>query len=742
MVHLPALIQDLGVILVTAAVVSVIFKSLKQPVVLGYLIAGVLVGPYIHFMPTVTDTASLKVWAEIGVIFLLFGLGLEFSFKKLTQVGVSASITAVFEMLFMIAAGFYAGRIGLGWSNMDSLFLGGILSISSTTIIARTFDELGLKGKKFVSLVFGILIVEDLMAVLLLVLLSTVAVTRAFSGIELMFSAVKLMFFLIMWFVLGIYTLPILLKKTRNFLNDETMLIVSIGLCLFMVIVATKTGFSPALGAFVMGSLLAETREGKNIEHLISPVKNLFAAIFFVSVGMLINPAILQEYFGVILFLSAVLVFGKALSVCLGALISGQNMKISIQTGMSLAQIGEFSFIVATLGVTLDVTSDRLYPIAVAVSAITTFTTPYLVKYSTPFYYWLEKHTPLELKSKLVKYQTDVAAGPSLNVLGIVWHMYAKKIILNSVIVIALTFFAKNYLLPFLMYKFGEIEGMRMAMSVTVLVITSPFLWALAISKARGTDTHEIMILKTMKVVDVVISIMRLLLGVFLISFIIGNFISLQAASVFVFIGLSTVGIVLVKYSEPYYRKIEQRFLSHLDDQEKDLLSQQKNLQHLAPWNATLAEYVVSAESSLVGQSLIDCALKEKYGVMVALIERGNKKIIAPGRSELLMPFDRLFLIGTDEQLEVVKRLIEVRSKDTETEELEIYGLGSLLITSDSVFQGHTIRDCGLRERVHGLIVGLERNEQRVLNPDSSTVLSAGDLIWIVGDRLKIKSLA
>jgi monovalent cation:H+ antiporter-2, CPA2 family len=741
MVQLPPLIQDLGIILVTAALVSLIFKSLKQPVVLGYLIAGVLVGPHFSFMPTVVDTESLSVWGEIGVIILLFSLGLEFSFKKLTHVGVSASITGIFEMLFMILIGFYTGRF-LGWTNMDSLFLGGILSISSTTIIARAFDEFGLKGRKFVNLVFGVLIVEDLMAVLLLVLLSTVAVTRAFSGIELMFSTVKLMFFLIMWFVLGIYTLPILLRRVRPYLNDETMLIVSLGLCLLMVIIATKTGFSPALGAFVMGSLLAETRKGKAIELVIAPVKNLFAAIFFVSVGMLINPAIMVQYWGVILFLTAVLIVGKIIGVTTGALLSGQSAKISLQTGMSLAQIGEFSFIIATLGLTLGVTNERLYPIAVAVSALTTFTTPYFIRHSITLYYWLEKHAPEELKNALIKYQTDMSAGSSSSMLTVLWNNYGKKILLNGVVIVALTLAAKNYLLPSVAFRFPDGGWLRPAMAVITLIVASPFLWALTVSKAPPTRVHEIAILKTMRLVELVVSTLRLVLGVFFISFIVGSFISLHAASLFIFIGIVAIGIFLVKYSGPYYRKIETRFLSHLDDNEKTILSQKRSMPVLAPWNATFTEYILSADSEFVGKTLIECAIKEKFGVTVALIERGKKKIIAPGRSELLMPGDRMFLIGTDEQLEIVRQLIEVQPVLSPSEELEIYGLGSFVITGDSPFQGKSIRECGLRERVHGLIVGLERNEERLLNPDSAVVLEPGDLVWIVGDRLKIKSLS
>ncbi|HYX34977.1 MAG TPA: cation:proton antiporter, partial [Oligoflexus sp.] len=402
MVHLPALIQDLGIILITAAATTLIFKWLKQPVVLGYLIAGLLVGPHVSFVPTVVDTESVKVWAEIGVIFLLFGLGLEFSFKKLAKVGKSAGIAALFEIITMTSVGYLLGR-ALGWTTMDSLFLGAILSMSSTTIIIRAFDELGLKAKGFVSLVFGVLIVEDLAAILILVLLTIIASPNPVSGSEVLISTLRLGFFLLLWFVVGIYFVPGLMKRVKKHLSDETLLIVSIGLCLTMVIIATQVGFSPALGAFVMGSILAETKEGLRIEHLIVPVRDLFAAVFFVSVGMMIDPKILMENFGVVLLIIAVTIVGKLFGSGLGALLSGRSLRQSMQAGLSLAQIGEFSFLIAALGVSLKVTSDFLYPIVIAVSAVTTFTTPYMIKYSGPIVTWIERHIPAGLRERLAR---------------------------------------------------------------------------------------------------------------------------------------------------------------------------------------------------------------------------------------------------------------------------------------------------------------------------------------------------
>ncbi len=730
MLHLPELIQDLGFILIAAAVVSLIFKRFKQPVVLGYLIAGIIVGPHVSITPTVVEADSLKIWAEIGVIFLLFGLGLEFSFKKLAKVGVSVSITAVFEIVFMIGLGFLAGLF-LGWSTMDSLFLGGILSISSTTIIVRAFDELNLKSRRFVKVVFGVLIVEDLVAVLLLVLLSTVAVTRSFSGAELVLSALKLMFFVIIWFVLGIYSLPTFLQKIRKHLNDETTLIVALGLCLLMVIVATKTGFSAALGAFVMGSILAETRDGKTIESLLNPVKNLFAAIFFVSVGMLIDPIVLKNHFGVILFLTVITIVGKLLSTTLGALISGQSLRHSVQAGMSLAQIGEFSFIIATLGLTLKVTSEILYPIAVAISGITTFTTPYLIRLSDPLCAWIEKVLPSDLKLRLERYQSNVSSSASGRTQSY-WSINGSKIILNAVIVLGFVYFARKYLSPFVFERFGDSTPVFLCLTSLVLLISSPFLWALAISQSAYHSNN------TIRSVETFFSLFRMALGVTLVGFIIRQFIPFKGVSSILVFTLFVLSFVLMKLAKPIYVRMEKIFISNLEDRQKSTHSHRPQL---APWDATLAEYVLSPESELVAMTLRECALKERFGVTITLIERGNKRIIAPSRDEFLFPYDRLFLIGTDEQLSKALDVIEVKEEKQSVEGLEVYGLEPVLLSDNSLFRGKSIRDSGLREKVNGLIVGLERNGLRILSPDSSTVLHPHDLIWIVGDRIKIQAL-
>jgi CPA2 family monovalent cation:H+ antiporter-2 len=738
--HLPVLIQDLGLILMAAAVVTILFKVLKQPVVLGYLIAGFIVGPHFYLLPTVKDPASISIWAEIGVIFMLFGLGLEFSFKKLKQVGKSATITAGFEIPCMLVSGYLVGQV-LGWSTMDSLFLGGIIAISSTTIIARAVEELKLKGRSFVNLVFGVLIVEDLIAVLLLVLLSSVAVTQTLSGSDLMYSALRLGFFLVIWFLLGIYLLPMLLSKLKDYLSDETMLIVSIGLCLMMVIIASKVGFSPALGAFVMGSILAETPKGHRIETLLHPVKNLFSAIFFVSVGMLINPEILKTHFWVIILIASVNIGVKVVATSIGSLLSGKNLKNSVQTGMSLAQIGEFSFIIATLGMTLKVTSDFIYPIVVAVSALTTFTTPYMIKYSEKFYYWFNKRLSPGVKESLVRYENAMSGDTELNILNLIWDEYGIKIILNCIIVIAMALGMSIFVLPRFQASFPEWTYVNLAVCLLTILLASPFLWAVFVGNNVPKHNLDQDLMQKLNRLQIGIVIVRFIVGCILTDFVVSRFMSLLTVPGVSTILITSFGITFFsRYSGVIYKKIESRFIANITQRDVEH-AEKHQVQELAPWNANLAEFTVTPFSPLVSKTLVQSGIKEDFGVTLAMIERGDQRILAPTRDQYLLPGDKLFLIGEDEQLINIQELIERKPTEDKTPLLDSFGLTSLTLLPTDHFVNQSIRECGLRESVNGLIVGLERDGKRYLSPDSGMILLPKDLIWIVGDLNLIKLL-
>ncbi|ACU05742.1 MULTISPECIES: cation:proton antiporter [Pedobacter] len=739
MIHLPVLITDLGLILAAAGITTLLFKRIKQPLVLGYILAGLLVGPHIKFIPTVTDNESIHIWAEIGVIFLLFSLGLEFSFKKLVKVGGSASITAIVEVVFMLLIGFVAGK-AMGWATMDSIFLGGILSVSSTTIIIRAFEELGVKHKKFAGLVFGVLIVEDLVAILLLVLLSTLAVSQQFAGAEMLVSILKLCFFLVLWFIGGIFLVPTFLKATKKLMNDETMLVVSIALCLIMVLLAVKVGFSPALGAFIMGSILAETTQAERIEHLTKSVKDLFAAIFFVSVGMLIDPGILVDYAVPILIITLATILGKFLSSGMGALLSGQPLKTSVQTGLSLAQIGEFSFIIATLGVTLKVTSDFLYPIAVAVSAITTFTTPYLIKASEPFYFFLERNLPKKWVEGLNRYSSSTAGITTLSDWKILLKSYTFNTIIHSVILIALVFLGAKYLQPFIT---GNIingnKGIIISLVVTLIFMT-PFLWALAIRRIeRKAYSHLWLNKKYTRGPLIALEILRIALAIFFVGFLIFQFYSTWLAITIAVVLIVSGMVIFSRKLQGFYNRLESRFLLNLNAREA-----QNAQPEILPWDTHLAELVVAPESKLVGQTLIELSIREKYGVNIALIERGKIMIPTPGRDERLYPNDKVLVIGTDAQLAMIKELFE-GSVDEHEEAANFpkkdMTLQKIVINANSPVYGQSIRSSGIRETTQGLVVGIERNGERILNPDSNMVFENEDIVWIVGNNKKVPEL-
>ncbi|MCM2350458.1 MAG: cation:proton antiporter [Bacteriovoracaceae bacterium] len=738
--HLPPMILDLTVILVAAALSTIIFSRFKQPIVLGYLIAGFAVGPHFSLWPTVVDTEGVKIWAEIGVIFLLFGLGLEFSFKKLAKVGKSASISAGFEVITMLGLGYLVGR-AFGWSTMDSLFLGAILSMSSTTIIIRAFDEAGLKGKGFVSLVFGILIVEDLIAILLMVFLTAISVPGNFSGSNLIYLSARLGFFLMIWFLVGIYILPSALKKVRKFLSNEIMLVVSIGLCFLMVVLASKAGFSAALGAFIMGSILAETQEGERIEHLLLPVKDLFAAVFFVSVGMMINPAILQEHYGIVLLIVGVTIIGKLLGSGFGAILSGRSLKQSVQAGMSLAQIGEFSFIIATLGMSLKVTSDFLYPIVIAVSAVTTFTTPYMIKFSDPIYNWIEARIPDRFLENFRKYELAMNADSKEGAFGLLWRIYGLAALLNSVVVIAIALAAGRYLMPLMIVAFGKGTFANIVTSIITILLCSPFLVAIVIKTPKKLSTEEVQTLARLRRLQIGVLIMRILIGFGLTAFIVKQFSSTRFLFAFVMIAASALIFALRKFIKPFYSSVEKHFLSNLNGKELAEIETIAKLPELAPWNATLVNLTLSSDSILAGLTLEESRFRTVSGATVAMIDRGKRRIFAPTRAERLLPNDQLFLIGTDEQLTTAQILIEAKNSEIPPPHDELFSLESILIEETSMHAHKSIREIGSGEGLGGLIVGIERKSQRILNPESNVVIEPDDLIWVFGRRDRIRAL-
>lgn len=749
--HLPKLIEDLALILMAGALVTILFKKIKQPLVLGYIIAGFLVGPYFKLTPTVADAANVKTLAEIGVIFLLFSLGLEFSFKKLMRVGGSASITAFVEIIFITIAGYFTGR-ALGWSNMDSMFLGGMLASSSTTIIIKAFDDLGVKTRQFARIVFGVLVIEDIVVILLMVLLSTIAVTRQFEGTEILFTVAKLLFFLALWFIIGIFLLPTFLKKAKQVLDDETLLILSVGLCLGMVFLAVQVGFSAELGAFIMGSIIAETTSAERVEHIIKPVKDLFGAVFFVSVGMMIDPQAMVKYAWPIAAVTLLTLFGKLFSTALGAILSGQPLKQSVQVGMSMAQIGEFAFIVASLGLSLGVISDFLFPVAVGASAVTTFTTPYLIKFSEPLYNSIEKVLPQRWVQKLNRYSSSAQSIQSESEWKIVLKNYGRIILINGIILLALLLLSTNFFVPFIIEQVPHSSWQLVIVLIVTLAAASPFLWAIMAKKQGSMAYKELWMNKKYNRGPLfALEVLRIIIGILFIGFWVETLSNAKIA--FLVVPPITV-VILFLFSrniQKFYQRIERRFIFNLNEREivEEDKQKMKNMARneidtgLEAWDAHIVEMEVNPLAKFVGIPLVDLAWREKYGINIAYIKRGDQLIHVPGRHNRLLPYDRAGIIASDDQMTEFKPVFD-STEPGKINEMEIgdIALQTLHVDEHNKLKGQTIRDSGIRQLTNGIIIGIERNGERILNPESTTVLEWDDILWIVGDRKKIIALS
>lgn len=747
MSHLPTLIADLALILISASIITLLFKWLKQPLVLGYIVAGLLAGPYVHIFPTVGDIANINIWAEIGVVFLLFALGLEFSFKKLINVGSTAFITATTEVISMLLIGYMVGYL-LGWGTMNSIFLGGMLSMSSTTIIIKAFDDLGLRSQRFTGIVFGTLVVEDLIAILMMVLLSTMAVSKDFVGEELLVSVLKVVFFLILWFLIGIFILPAFLKKAKKLMNNETLLIVSLGLCLGMVVLATYTGFSAALGAFIMGSILAETIEAEHIEHIIQPVKDLFGAIFFVSVGMLVNPAVLVEYAWPVIIITLVTIIGKAIFSSLGVLLSGESLNISIKSGFSLAQIGEFAFIIAGLGVSLKVLDPFISPIIVAVSVITTFTTPYFIRLANPFAEWLYKVLPPKVQEMLARY----ASGKKTVNHDSDWKKLLKnivgRVIIYSVLLTAIWLLSVKTLYPAVSELFTPVTiWVNLAMCLATLLLMTPFLWALISNKYNSSAIF----LKLWEDENynhgrlVALVLFRVSVAIFFISAVVISYFHLNIG-IGVVIAVAVVALILILREDlTQYSRLETHFLTNLNLREevakkhhplKTSFNSEFNNKDIE-----LTSVVVSPYSRYIGKSLGELSFRQEFGVNVVAIVRGDLKIYIPKSSERIYPQDKLAVVGTDGQLQKFRDEIESPQGVPDTEEMyQEMNLHSFTVNEAFHFLDKSIVQSRFGEKYDSIVVAIERNGALVpLDKDVTFLL--GDLVWFVGEREKIRQL-
>uniref|UniRef100_UPI003FEFB230 cation:proton antiporter domain-containing protein n=1 Tax=Phocaeicola sp. TaxID=2773926 RepID=UPI003FEFB230 len=750
MSELSPLIIDLALILMCAGLTTLIFKRLKQPLVLGYIVAGFIASPHMPYTPSVQDTNDIKLWADIGVIFLLFALGLEFSFKKLMKVGGTAIIAACSVILVMIVLGVLVG-MSFGWDRMDCIYLGGMLAMSSTTIIYKAFDDMGLRQQRFAGLVLSVLILEDILAIVLMVMLSTLAVSQNFEGMEMVQSVVKLVFFLVLWFVVGIYIIPTFLKRVRKWMSAETLLVVAVGMCFLMVVLAAEAGFSAAFGAFMMGSILAETVEAESIEKLVAPVKDLFGAIFFVSVGMMVDPAMIVEYKIPIIVITLTILLGQSILGSGSFVLAGQPLKVAMQCGFSLTQIGEFAFIIASLGVSLNVTSDFLYPIVVAVSVITTFTTPYMIRLSVPAYNWASKRIPSKWMGLLEHYSihSHTTVNQENN-----WRKFLKAVfrmmLVYCIVTVATIAICTQFITPFLLAWLPRQWGDLVGMVITILAI-SPFLRAIMVKKNHSVEFQALWRDNRFNRAPLVsIILLRIVLAVCFVMYVISAYYHASAALA----GGAAIVLVLLMIYSRWLKKhsivMERTFMQNLNlrDRYEEYRGekQPEYVGHLLSHDLHLSDFDIPADCAWAGQTLKELNMGRVYGVHVASILRGSRRINIPGGDERIYPNDRLQVIGTDEQLATLGKAmsrLEEETKDNEQQnwEHQEMRLKQFIIDADSPFLDKSIRHSGIRNQYNCLIVGIEKADGTLMSPDADEVLHQGEVIWVVGEEKDVAHL-
>lgn len=752
MSELPELVKDLALILVVAGFVTLIFKKLKQPLVLGYIVAGFLVSPHMPYTMSVVDQGDIQTWADIGVIFLLFSLGLDFSIKKILKMGASPIIAACTIIFCMLALGVIVGY-SFGWKEMDCIFLGGMVAMSSTTIIYKAFSDMGLTQQGFASTVMSVLILEDILAIVMMVMLSTVASGNSPDGVQLLGSIMKIGFFLVLWFVVGLFAIPLFLRSVRKILNSETLLIVSLGFCCLMAVISTQVGFSAAFGAFVMGSILAETVEADKIIRLVDPVKNLFGAIFFVSVGMLVKPDVIVQYALPILLLVITILVGQALFGTLGYLLGGQTLKNAMRCGFSMAQVGEFAFIIATLGKSLGVISEFLYPVVVAVSVITTFLTPYMIRAAEPCYNVLVKHLPKRWVRRLTHIQTN-SAGESASTNNL-WKVLMKKMILNTLIygilsaaVIAIMFSAVLPICRDLSIKWTGSHWIGNAVcGFLTIVFIAPFLRSIVMKQNHSEAFKALWTDRRINRLPLTATILARVLIALSFIFYVCNYLTRFKNALMIAVA---VGLLILMLLSRWIKKrsitLERLFIQNLQSRDLEAQKQGKKkplfANHLIDRDIHIANLELPDDSLWAGKTLYSLKLRNRFGVHISSILRGSQRINIPNGGTILFPGDRLQAIGDDEQLTKLSKAMKAELQPTITDiEKHEMKLRSFTISKTSPFIGKALKDSGIRDEYNCLVVGVDEGQKNLTLITPSRCLQAGDVLWVVGEEKDLERI-
>ena len=749
MSEIPALVNDLALILVVAGIVTLLFKGLKQPLVLGYVVAGFLVSPHMPYSASVVDSENIHLWSDLGVMFLLFSLGLDFSFKKILKMGASPIISTCTIIFCMSMLGMFVGQL-FGWGKMDCIFLGGMLAMSSTTIIYKAFDDMGLRQQQFAGRVMSVLILEDILAIVMMVLLSAIASGKELGGSEMLGSMTKIVFFLVLWLVVGIFAIPIFLRHVRYLINNEVLLIVSLGLCCAMAVFSTKVGFSSAFGAFIMGSILAETIEAEKIIKLVEPVKNLFGAIFFVSVGMLVDPMILVEYALPIFALVMTILIGQAIFGTISFILGGESLKSAMRCGFSMAQIGEFSFIIASLGLSLGVIGNFLYPVVVAVSVITTFLTPYMIRFSTPAYNNLEKHLP----NKIIRSLNHLAMSQSGTQETSLWKRLLTQMAINTIVYSILTtatiVVMFTFVLPFMRKLLPGWELHWYANAITgvlTILFIAPFLRAIMMKKNRSEEWKALWAESNRNRLPLIFTILVRAIICVTFIFYICNYLSRFTNALMITIGI--VVLVLIIFSRWIKKRsisLERLFILNLRsrDIEAQVLGKKRPLYEgkLLDRDIHIAEFEIPTNSGWMGQTLKQLNLGQKYGVHVSSILRGGWRLNIPDGDYIIFPDDVLQVIGSDEQFAAFRQALEdsLIGEDPNLEKREMK-LRQMIIGSDSPFIGKNLIESRIRDLYSCMVVGLEEGKESLSPYKPNRKFQEGDIIWVVGEEEALNEL-
>ena len=746
MSEIPSLVQDLAVILIVAGIVTLLFKKLKQPLVLGYIMAGFLVSPHMPLLPLAVDKENIQSWADIGVMFLLFSLGLDFSFKKILKMGsapIIAALTIVFSMMLM---GICVGKL-FSWSQIDCVFLGGMLAMSSTTIIYKAFDDLGLRQQKFAGIVMSVLILEDILAIVMMVMLSAVASGNSPDGGQMVNSILRIAFFLTVWLVVGIFAVPIFLRNVRKLMNSETLLIVSLGLCCLMAVISTQVGFSSAFGAFIMGSILAETVEADKIIKVVEPVKNLFGAVFFVSVGMLVQPQILIDYAFPIIVITLAILIGQSTLGTFGYVLSGQPLKQALRCGFSMAQIGEFAFIIASLGLSLGVIGDFLYPVVVAVSVITTFLTPYMIRGAVPAYHILETRLPRvwvrRINRASMKMPSSLSTKTNWRSLLRAMGFYTAIYGILSIAVIALM---ENLFLPFSRSLIPS-EWTAVACSLFTILLISPFLRAMIVKKNNSEEFKALWLESHHNRLPLISTILaRIVIAMSFVFYVLKEMTTFSNA---LMLCVALIAIIIMVMSRTLKRssiRMERMFLQNL--RSRDIAAQATGKRRplfegrLLDHDLHIAEVTVPDDSLWAGKTLRQLQLNQRFGINVASILRGSRRINIPSANDAIFPGDRLSVIGDDEHLTSLDTTLqeELHPEDYDIERREMK-LERIIIDSKSKYLGKTLMESGIRDKYNCMAVGLESGEESLSNVSPYYTFKRGDILWVVGEDVNIAKL-